>query len=83
MRVRGLGSESEECRILVEQAGEILIQERAFSTDQAHRYLYELAQARKLLLAEVAGRILAGEWIWMETSPDATSSDVDRWSGWM
>lgn len=83
MRVRGWASECEEYRILVQQAREILIRERAFSADEAHRYLYELAQARKLLVVEVAGRIVAGEWVWTEVSSGLTSTDVAGWSGWL
>lgn len=83
MRVRGWASECEEYRILVQQARVTLIRERAFSADEARRYLYELAQAREVLVAEVASRVLAGEWIWTEASLDPTSSDVDRWSGWL
>jgi hypothetical protein len=49
---------------LVQQAWEVLIQDRAFSTDEAHRYLCELAQAGKLFLVEVAGRIVRDEWTW-------------------
>ena len=81
MGARGLGSECEEYRELIQQALEILIRERAFSADEAHRYLYELAQARKLLIVELAGRIVAGEWIWTEVSQGLTSADVAKWLG--
>lgn len=81
MGARGWASGCGEYRILVQQAREILIRERAFSADEAHHYLYELAQARKLLIVEVADRIVAGEWIWTEVPQDLTSADVVKWLG--
>lgn len=83
MRSRGWELECGEYRILVQQAREILIRERAFSADEARSYLYELAQARELLVAEVARRVLLGEWVWTEESLTATPSDADRWAGWL
>ena len=75
------GAECRNHRELVQQAQEILIQFRAFSVDEAHQYLYEVAQARKLLIAEVAGRIVAGEWTRTEISQEFTSADVSTWLG--
>jgi hypothetical protein len=46
---------------LVQQAREILIEKWAFSVEDANNYMYEVAQARKLLIVEVAGRIVIGD----------------------
>jgi AmiR/NasT family two-component response regulator len=81
MDVEGLRSECRGCRELVQQAREILIQERAFSCEEANGYMYELAQARKLLVVEVANRIIAGEWAWTDVSRDSISTDADQWLG--
>jgi hypothetical protein len=76
-----LGPQPTGYRELMQQAREILIQEQAFSTDEAHRYLYELAQAGNLFVSEVASRIVAGEWAWTEVSPELTSADAGKWLG--
>lgn len=85
----GMSTLKQECRgyrELMQQAQEILVQEQSFSTDEAHRYLYELAQAGKLFISEIAGRIVTGEWVWTEASQelistDAASADAARWLG--
>jgi hypothetical protein len=78
MRSRGWKLECGKYLILVQRAGEILIRERAFCADQAACCLYELAQARELLVAQVARRVLLSEWIWTEASLTATPSGADR-----
>lgn len=75
------GAECRKYQVLVQQAQEILIQGWAFSTDEAHRYLYEVAQARKLFVVEVAGRIVAGEWTRTEISQELMSTDISKWLG--
>jgi len=70
----------------MQQAQEILIQEQAFTIDEAHRYLYELAQADRLFIAEAASRIVSGRWAWTEvsqnlTSADAASAGAGKWLG--
>jgi hypothetical protein len=53
-----------ECRSLIQDAKQILTDAIDLSFDGAQRCLYELALAYKLCVAEVAGRILSGEWVW-------------------
>ena len=81
MEMRGRGSECGKHRDLIQQAQEILIRERAFSAEEAHGYLYELAQARKLFIVEAAGRIVAREWVWTEMSPELSPTDARKWLG--
>lgn len=81
MDVGALRSECRACRELVQQAREILIQERAFSAEEANSYMYQLAQARKLLIVQVANRIIAGEWVWTEVSQELISADAAKWLG--
>jgi hypothetical protein len=81
MGSRGWTSGCGEYRILVQQAREILIRERAFSAEEAHGYLYQLAQARKLFIVEAASRIVAREWIWTEMSPELSPTDARKWLG--
>jgi hypothetical protein len=45
---------------LFAQARQILVQEQQFTPENAADYLYELAQARKLFLADAAAQIVAG-----------------------
>ncbi len=49
------------CRYLIQDAMQILLQQRGLSSDEAHECLYELAQANKLFVIEVAERILQGQ----------------------
>jgi DNA-binding response OmpR family regulator len=74
--------EYRRCRELIERAEEILIHERAFSADEAHRCLYELAVAGKLFITEVADRIVRGEGFWAPGSqgPGFTITTVGRLS---
>jgi hypothetical protein len=46
------------CRELVEEARKILWEERALSAGEANEYIYELAEARKMIVAGVA----SGSW---------------------
>ena len=48
-------------RSLLEAARETLVQEQQFTAEKAEAYLYELAQARKLFLADAAAQIMATE----------------------
>lgn len=66
---------------LAQQARELLIQEQGFSPEEANRYIYEQAQARKLLIEEVAARIVAGEWVWTEQSEVLNPGDEGKWLG--
>jgi hypothetical protein len=50
------------CWQVIQEAVQILIQERDLSLDDAHLYLYELAQAGELLLAEVAYGVVREYW---------------------
>ena len=43
---------------------------RAFSAGEANCYMYELAQARKLLIVGVAASIVGGGWVWSEVSQE-------------
>jgi hypothetical protein len=79
MEAGGLEPECKRYRRLVQQAREILIEEWAFSVEEANSYMYEVAQARKLLVVEVAGRIVAGEWVWTEVSQVLAPADVHKW----
>jgi len=81
MEAGGFGSGCGEYRELVQQAWEILMRERAFSADEAHRYLYELAQARKLFIAEVADRIVVGDWVEIGVSKELPATDAAEWLG--
>lgn len=55
-------SEYVASRQLIQQAEAILIHERGFSADEAHRCLYELALADRLFITEIADRIVNGQW---------------------
>jgi len=57
----GFELEAMAVRKLLEQAGETLVQEQQFTAEKAQDYLYELAQARKLFLADAAAQIVAAE----------------------
>lgn len=72
---------SEEYRALVQQAREILMREWAFSTEEADQYLYELGQARKLFIAEVADRIVVGDWVETGVSQELPAADAAKWLG--
>ena len=72
---------AEGCRALVQKAEGILIRDFGICADEAHDYLYELAQARKLFIGEVAGRIIADEWVGTEVSHGVFSPGVDKWLG--
>jgi AmiR/NasT family two-component response regulator len=66
VRTAGLSHECTACRELIQQAREMLVRQQAISNEEANRFLYELAQMRRLFLSEAAGRIIAGEWSWVE-----------------
>lgn len=78
MEPGGLESECTRYRRLIQQARKILIEEWAFSIEEANSCLYEVARARKLLMVEVAGRIVTGEWVWTEVFQELTSADRAR-----
>ena len=81
MKPKGSDTECRQCRELVSRAQAILKRERALSEEEASRYMYELAQARKLLIAEVASHIAAGEWLWVELREDAIAGIAADWAG--
>ena len=81
MAARRLGSECREYRELVQHALEILIRERALSPDDGHLYLCQLARARNLLITQIAGGIVAGEWVWTEVPQEVTSAGGSKWLG--
>jgi hypothetical protein len=78
MEAGGLGLECRRHRRLVQQAREILIEKWTFSVEDANNYMYEVVQARKLLIVEVAGRVVIDERVWTEVSPEVTSADRAR-----
>jgi len=67
-----------ECRNLLQQAQDVLVRQRALSADDALRYVYEIAQARKLPLAEASSRIVAGEWAGAMTTGVAGGDRIGR-----
>jgi len=73
-------SECWRCRELIQQARGILIWKRAFSGEEADRYIYELARAQKAFIVEVADHIVKGDWMGGLSGPSA--ADMDRWLGY-
>jgi hypothetical protein len=58
-------------RRLLMEARETLVQEQQLTAEKAKDYLYELAQARKLFLADAAAQVVAAE---MAASASQSSS---------
>lgn len=57
--MRGSELESITATYLLERARQMLVQQQRLAPEKAEEYLYQLAQARKLFLADAAAEVIA------------------------